>query len=97
MTQSYFACVPSKPGPVVERGECDVTRQHNAFGNSVPDAACAPGLTCANYRFADQTFRRLQCLRVCDAPEDCDPTEICVSNAEYTEAVGAPIGVCEAM
>jgi hypothetical protein len=54
-------------------------------------------LTCANYQFADQPFRFLQCLRVCDAPEDCAPTEICVSNPEYTEAVGAPIGVCEAM
>jgi hypothetical protein len=95
--QSYFACIPSLPGLIEEREQCHLTEQHNSFGGDGENAACAPGLTCANYQFADQTFRRLQCLRVCDAPEDCAPTEICVSNAEYTEAVGAPIGVCEAM
>jgi hypothetical protein len=82
---------------VNEREPCDVTYQHNPIVGGLEDAACAPGLTCANYQFADQPFRSLQCLRVCDAPEDCAPTEVCVSNPEYTEAVGAPIGVCEAM
>jgi hypothetical protein len=59
---------------------------------------CLPGLTCVYYAFADQQpFEDQQCIRICDAPEDCPPTETCVSSLEFTESVGEPVGVCEVL
>jgi hypothetical protein len=98
---STFVCVPSDDGERVEREPCEPTLQHHdPVSGQAGDplaARCAPGLTCAYHQFFDQPAPSLQCLRVCDAPDDCAPTEACVSSQAFTEAVGAPIGVCEAM
>jgi hypothetical protein len=93
-----FACVPSLDGDLVERTPCAPLLQHYPAGFGEPLASrCAAGLTCAFHQYADQPVPLYQCLRVCDAPEDCLPTETCVSSLEFTESVGEPVGVCEVL
>lgn len=92
-----FACVISDPGEANERDDCSTMWQHFPGDPNPPAGRCVEGLTCAWYQFADQDTPRQQCLRVCDAPEDCLPTEVCVSSLEFTGSVGEPVGVCESV
>jgi hypothetical protein len=94
----HFVCVPVSTGTASLREDCSSIHEHHPASSAWSEPPpCIDGLTCAHHQFADQPDARRQCIRICDAPEDCPPTETCVSSLEFTESVGEPVGVCEVL